>query len=115
VSDGGNHADHAAGGLSLGHDPAKIGNLQTEPVGIIQVTRIQTIDRNHQNGALRADGSRQCESEDEKFQSRLCANINPRMDVRMTTEIPQHVGAFQLPDVPHAVGAKIEVLVERHG
>src|SRR4029453_3686008 len=36
------------------------------------------------------------------------------MHVRTATEIPDHIGALQLPHVPNAGAADIGILVERH-
>lgn len=44
----------------------------------------------------------------------LRLDVHPRVDVRMPTEVPHHVFALQLPHVPNAVVADVQVLVERH-
>src|SRR3954452_24972659 len=43
-------------------------------------------------------------------------DVDPRMHVRGAAEVPEHVGAFDLPYVPDAVAADVQALsvVERH-
>src|SRR5262245_21548293 len=41
------------------------------------------------------------------------SNIHPNVDVWMPTEKPEHVLALQLPDIPHVVGAEVQVAIER--
>ena len=39
--------------------------------------------------------------------------MNPAMDMRLASEVPKHVGPFDLPDVPHSIISHILLLEER--
>src|SRR5262245_45498730 len=41
------------------------------------------------------------------------SKVEPNLDVWNSTEKPEHVPALQLPDVPHVVGAEVQVAIER--
>ena len=40
--------------------------------------------------------------------------MHPHVDMRIAAEVPDHVGTFELPNVPNAVVADVLVFVEGH-
>src|SRR5579862_5117749 len=60
-------------------------------------------------GSARSTGSTNTCAGDSSF-----SNVHPGVNVWSAAEIPDHVRALQLPDVPDAVIADVQVFVKRH-